>query len=199
MDRQLLLIRHAERPDIPWGELGNNVLLTEKGKQDSSLFGKKLDSNVVSVVSSPVRRCVETAEILADSKGFDTSAIQLDYDLGDPGYIITDGRSAWQHWLEKGHDSVFEYLLSGEDDWHGFANLKETSQQFAEKIKTALRTQPPGLNIWVTHDVILATFVSRIMPTPLSMAQWPGFLGNVVVSLTGDELSYRYRPVVDQI
>ena len=36
-----LLLRHADRDDIPQGSFGNEVLLNEKGKQNARSFGEK--------------------------------------------------------------------------------------------------------------------------------------------------------------
>lgn len=45
----------------------------------------------------------------------------------------------------------------------------------------------------VTHDTILATLASRLLTTPLSMAEWPDFLGNLDISLArGGELQLIY-------
>ncbi len=40
-----LLLRHADRDDIPQGSFGNEILLNEKGKQNAQSFGEKLALN----------------------------------------------------------------------------------------------------------------------------------------------------------
>jgi hypothetical protein len=35
-----LLLRHADRDDIPQGSFGNEILLNEKGKQNAQSFGE---------------------------------------------------------------------------------------------------------------------------------------------------------------
>lgn len=37
-----LLLRHADRDDIPKGSFGNEILLNHKGKQNAHSFGEKL-------------------------------------------------------------------------------------------------------------------------------------------------------------
>ena len=98
---RLLLIRHAERPEIPEDTVGNEVLLTEKGKADTRRFAQRLTDPVISIQSSPIERCRQTAEIIAEVVGFQPDAIVANQDLGDPGFMIKEGSKAWGHWQEK--------------------------------------------------------------------------------------------------
>lgn len=189
----LILIRHAERPDIAADAIGNDVLLTEKGKQDTLQFAKKLKSHVVSIRTSPIKRCLETALIIAEATCGSVAEITHDTDLGDPGFIISDGAEAWRHWQEKGHKTVNQYLLSGAERWEGFADLDRASQCFADKIRSHLSRSQDGLHIWVTHDTILATFASRMLNKPLTLNQWPDFLGHLTVSLVDGDLFFSYQ------
>ena len=60
-----LLLRHADREDIPQGSFGNEILLNEKGKQNAQSFGEKLaEIKVNRIFTSPVGRCVQTAEYI---------------------------------------------------------------------------------------------------------------------------------------
>lgn len=188
----LILIRHAERPVIAADTVGNDVLLTEKGKLDTLYFAKKLKAPVVSVRTSPIERCVETAHIIAQATNCSVAKITHDTDLGDPGFIISDGAEAWKHWQEKGHRTVNQYLLSGTERWEGFTDLERASQCFADKIRSHLSRSQDGLHVWVTHDTILATFASRMLNKPLTLNEWPDFLGYLTVSLMDDELLFSY-------
>lgn len=191
--KRLILVRHAERPAIAADEVGNEVLLTPQGEVDAKAFVRGLSTPVVSIKSSPVSRCVQTAKLMADVIKYPVEQIELSKDLGDPGFIIVDGEKAWEHWQVKGHREVNDYLLSGTERWYGFADLELSVQAFAKTIMTALQESGPGLHVWVTHDTILATFASRVLPQPLTLQQWPHFLGYLDVRLADEGLTFSYH------
>ena len=90
MTAKLILVRHAERPEILSG-VGNDVHLTEHGIASSFEFGQSLKKRkVVSIKTSPVLRCVQTAEQIAMAVSFSKHEIQFCRQLGDPGIFIAD-------------------------------------------------------------------------------------------------------------
>jgi broad specificity phosphatase PhoE len=189
---KLLLVRHAERPDIQANTVGNEVLLTDRGKADTRDFARSISDPVVSIQSSPIGRCRQTAEIIADAVGFEREAIASNRDLGDPGFIINDSAAAWTHWQEKGHQRVNEHLLSGSEQWEGFKDLDHAVKTFDTSIRKQLSGYDEGVHIWITHDTILATYVSRIMPSRLKMNQWPQYLDFISLELKNGDFLYEY-------
>lgn len=185
MARKLLLLRHAERPEIPQGEVGNDLLLTEAGKNHTIRFSQDLE-NIVSIHSSPVARCVQTAEIIAGNCGYDKTQIKLSNELGDPGFFISDAHLAWKNWQEKGSDVVSEYLLSDKDQWEGFHPLDQAVQKFSNAVAHKLISSREGTHVWVTHDTILAAYASRVLPENLTLKQWPNFLGYLEILLSSE-------------
>ncbi len=194
MINKLLIVRHAERPTIPPSEVGSEVLLTEQGKRDCRIFGKLVSQPVISMKTSPIGRCRQTAELIADAVGIASSNIEVTRLLGDPGFVIEDGELAWRHWQEKGHDAVNQHLLAGSDKWLGFADLEHAVKAVCDQIKTLLSQSKSGTHIWVTHDTILATLASRTQQEPLSLAEWPEFLGYLEISLSDNgRLEFKYK------
>ena len=188
----LLLIRHAERPKIPPHTLGSNVLLSLKGEKDSIAFAQKL-SDIVSLKSSPIKRCLQTARHIASTVHYPRDKILTCTDLGDPGFMIDNDKLAWQHWQEKDHDTVNQYLLNGKDNWTGFKKLNDAVQTFRKKILLELLNKP-GLHVWVTHDTVLATFASRVLKKSMTLDQWPHFLGYLKISLHPNyKLFFNYK------
>ena len=194
MKPTLLLVRHAERPEFAPGELGNETSITIKGEEKTRKFGEKLSDLRISIRSSPVRRCMETAQIIAGSARVPVVSIIEDNDLGDPGYIISSGEGAWVHWQEKGHERVKEYLIWNEEKWEGFTDLDKSSKQFAEKIQRFLeQDHNTDIHIWITHDTILGTFASRVSETQFDASGWPDFLGYLSITLSNGTLEYLYH------
>ncbi|WP_435276375.1 histidine phosphatase family protein [Psychrobium sp. nBUS_13] len=190
--KKLIIVRHAERPEILPNTVGNDVMLTDRGIEQSKIFASLIDLPLISVKSSPIGRCVQTASLIAQSLDFKTEYIEQCKLLGDPGFIIEDGELAWQHWLNKGHDAVNQHLISGEEKWAGFYNLDVASQNVFSEIKQLLSNSPSGTHLWVTHDTILATLSSRIGGNSFTLQDWPAFLGYLEITLDDEKILINY-------
>jgi len=194
--KKVLIVRHAARPDISPNTVGNDVMLTDEGIEQSKLFASLLSGQVLSIRTSPIGRCVQTAELIAQATHFKPNDIQQCRLLGDPGFIIKDGDLAWQHWLKKGHEAVNLHLLSGTESWDGFYDLNNSAARIFSDIKALLNNSADGVHIWVTHDTILATLAARIGDKRLTLQDWPNFLGYLEIKLSGEQIyvSYSQKP-----
>ncbi len=194
MNKRLIIVRHAERPDIPAGEVGNDVLLNAQGLQASFAFGQSLNQNIISIRTSPISRCVQTATEIAKAVGYGISNIETCTDLGSPGYFISDGSLAWRHWQEKGSQRVNQFLLDGSECWDGFNDLEKSAAQFKNKVEKALRSSQNGTHLWVTHDTILAAFAARVLDEPITIDQWPEYLGSLIAEISsGGKMRFQYN------
>ncbi|MDR0613599.1 MAG: histidine phosphatase family protein [Dysgonamonadaceae bacterium] len=69
-DRISLLIRHSDRYEIPDGDEGRSILLTDTGKRNAIKFGENLSAfKVNKIITTPVERCIQTAECIVDGYG----------------------------------------------------------------------------------------------------------------------------------
>lgn len=175
--KKLIIARHAERPEIPANTVGNEIMLTEKGIEQSKLFASLINLPLHSVKSSPIGRCIQTASGIAQLLDYKVENIEQCKSLGDPGFIIEDGEVAWQHWQNKGHDAVNQHLISGKEKWAGFHDLDRASNDMLITIKKLLSNSSFGTHLWVTHDTILATLASRLISSNFTLNDWPHFLG----------------------
>ena len=200
MSPKLILIRHAERPELPSNDVGYTMPLTENGLNSSWQFGQTLNSNVRLIHTSPLTRCIQTAEQIASANGYSIDNIKHSELLGDPGFFIDDGKLAWEHWKEKGHDRVNQFLLDGKESWTGFKNLNSATKHMKTKIRQYLgELKNNEIAVWVTHDTILAAFATQVLPQPLTLAQWPAFLGRLIITLQPDEtLNFEYVQNIKQ-
>ncbi len=72
-----LVLRHAEREEITSGTFGNDVSLTRRGSDSAHRLGIGLSSLMMSVVkSSPLPRCMQTADAIIAGAGWKTSAMR---------------------------------------------------------------------------------------------------------------------------
>ncbi|MAI36323.1 histidine phosphatase family protein [Alteromonas sp.] len=194
--KRILIVRHAARPDILPNTVGNDVMLTDEGIEQSKLFASLISGQVLSIRTSPIGRCFQTAELIAQATHFKSADIKQCRLLGDPGFIIKDGDLAWQHWLKKGHEAVNLHLLSGTESWDGFYDLDDSTARIFSDTEALLNNSADGVHIWVTHDTILATLAARIGDERLTLQDWPNFLGYLEIKLSDDQIqvSYSQKP-----
>lgn len=195
MSSRLLIVRHAERPEISKGSIGNDISITEDGVSQTKLFARNLKETVVSIKSSPVLRCMQTAKIISETLQLTPEAITTSKLLGDPGFLISDASLAWKSWCKKGSEVVNQHLLTGSETWPGFYDFHSATSNMVNQIKNELINTDTGTIIWVTHDTILAALASRVLPEPLTIADWPRFLGMLIVTREYDGVCrYTYSP-----
>ena len=69
----VLLLRHSVRDDLPPEEAGYTLPITEIGRQLGRELGASLASRLRTLRTSPLNRCVQTAEVLR-RRGWNRSA-----------------------------------------------------------------------------------------------------------------------------
>ncbi|WP_342630470.1 histidine phosphatase family protein [Marinobacter alkaliphilus] len=199
--KTLLIIRHAERPTIEDGTVGNELSLTSNGIHETKRLAKSLPREILSIESSPIQRCIQTAELIAEHHELPLTSIGRSNLLGDPGFIIDDAELAWTNWVERGPEAVNEHLLKGISTWPGFRDLDEAVDQMRRSIEATLAESDDGIHVWVTHDTIVATLASRLQKTPLTLKEWPDYLGGLRIQLReedGLEISYSSSGLAQQ-
>ncbi len=193
MSGRLLIVRHAERPPIAEGDIGNDVTLTAAGILRTQGFARALDQNVLMIHSSPIFRCIQTAQLIADIHDYSHDDIIPNRSLGDPGFFIQDGELAWQSWLSKGSKKVNLHLLTGTETWPGFRAFDEAIAAMLDNIRNVLLSANSGLVVWVTHDTVLAVLASRVLANPLTLENWPDFLGYLEAQIdSSGQLTFTY-------
>ena len=187
-----LVIRHAEREDIPAGTFGHEVNLTAGGTQAAEHLGAALSENrVLTVVSSPVPRCVQTAQAML--RGAGTSAeVATDRRLGDPGAFFVDAETAGPLFLELPIPEIARRQLQ---DAIPMPGMRPTPEGVA--ILLELATSPLGdngrLHVFVTHDIILSVFVASIFRSSLEETGWPDFLEGLLLWRSDERLQLSWR------
>lgn len=83
--------------------------ITETGEQLARQLGALFSERLQSLRTSPLVRCLQTAEALRNGAAKDLS-ITKDRLLGDPGVFVLDGKRAWSNWQAHGHEFVMQQL-----------------------------------------------------------------------------------------
>lgn len=110
--KQLTLVRHAKSS---WKEKGQDDFdrpLNERGKRDAPMMGRRLAQTHIApdlIVSSPAKRAITTARIIADAIGYTTSNIVLnkmiyEAELKDLFKVINGFDDHAQHVMLFGHN-----------------------------------------------------------------------------------------------
>ena len=175
----VVLMRHAARPPIPEGEVGGELSITPEGEAKALALGQRFRQVLVSVRSSPVRRCVETARAIVRGAERDIDLVS-DPMLGAPGAFIADPELAWENWLRVGHDGVLDHLASGAAPLPGFAEPIAASRALIDHLLGV--AAGPGLHLAITHDALMIPLLAARLKRPVAAHERPDFLDGITLS-----------------
>lgn len=172
-DKISLLIRHGDRDKIPDGSFGNEILLNEKGKQNAQKFGESLtETKVNKIYTSPILRCVQTAEFITKGYGSPIEIIETTA-LGAPGLHIADENIAGEFLTQYGLYEMYKRFVQGEKI-PGIPNINELNHRITNFINE--KSTQNGTTIFVTHDMLLAFYHYSINKTIYSKENWVNYL-----------------------
>lgn len=168
-----LILRHSARfPILNEAEV-YTVGLTEEGVQQAEALGNKLGGlfKPGRLSSSPVGRCVDTASAIARGAGWQHE-IFVDYHLSHP-FIAPVWNALPIRWdadpLPGQVAEVINLILEGDDT-------------------------PGVLDIFVTHDTIVASIVGYFMGLEFHYpAYWPDYLEGMLVWRNETGVHFRWR------
>jgi len=173
-----LLIRHGDRDKIPHGSFGNEILLNKKGKQNSLEFGERIAGMKVNkILTSPVGRCIQTAQFISKGYGKDIEIIETKA-LGAPGLHINDEKIAGEFFLQYGFDEMYQRFVN-EIEIPGVPNVSELSTAFTNHLVE--NTNQNGLTIFVTHDMLIAFYHYSLNKTIYTKENWIKYLTGLVL------------------
>jgi len=164
-DRISLLIRHSNRYDIQAGSDGADVLLTEQGKANASLLGKKLSKYKINkIITTTVQRCIETAEYIVKGYGKDVETIQSST---FSGLHVTDWPLAKNFFDTRGYAECCRNIITDTPTPGvcGSDQYKELMTNFLVK-----NTDKPGMTIFVSHDFHIAFYYYALNRTAHTMS-----------------------------
>ena len=175
-----LVIRHAQREEIPAGTFGHDVNLTADGTRAAEKLGAALsEKRTICAVSSPVPRCIQTAQAMLRGTGL-PSEIHTDPRLGGPGAFVIDPGTAGQLFQELPIPEIARRQLQ---DAASLPGMRPTSEGI--EVLMDLVTSPLGkegrLHVFVTHDIILSVFAASILRSSLEEIGWPDYLEGLLV------------------
>ncbi len=187
-----MVIRHAEREDIAPGTFGNDVPLTQRGRHSAHRLGEGLSRRTASMVkSSPLPRCIQTAQAVIAGAGWATDALP-DPLLGDPGPFVVDPVAAGKRFLDIGIEAVVRRQLTDDEPPDGMRPTSAGVLLVLDQVTAAL-TVRGGVSLFVTHDAVLAVLVGSLYGLPVDGFRWPDYLDALVLWRDSDRLQVLWR------
>jgi broad specificity phosphatase PhoE len=176
-----MLLRHAERGELKAGEVGENCLLTSKGRCDARDFGSLLArARITRVYSSPVLRCVDTGKEIIEGAGIDQRDVNVRKMLGDPGIYISNRFMASLSFKMYGNVGVIErYVKHG--GLIGFMPLSRGSSLFMSDIFNDLSGQGSH-NVYISHDMTLIPMISHYTGEHFGAEKWLDYLDGLILA-----------------
>ncbi len=159
----ILIVRHAEKIIKKNQNEDISTLLTKKGINDSKQFGNELLSffNEISLIkTSPVERCVQTANAILNNSFKSMKKIEKSKILGDPGVFVIDAKTALGNFLNLGVKEVIERQLKNQI-LPGMRDLKNGLQMLFQEISNDLE-YINSFGIYITHDAIVIPFIKYL-------------------------------------
>lgn len=187
----VVLLRHSVRGHLPPGDTGYCLPITDAGRRLALELGGLLRGRLRTLQTSPLLRCVQTAQALAEGAGANI-AITPNRLLGDPGVFVLDGRSAWTNWEQLGHEGVMRHLVHQTEALSGMARPDEAAR-FLVQSMLAKAASRPGVHVFVTHDSLVTATAARLLGRTLGLDDWPWYLEGAFFWAAEDGVHVVYR------
>ncbi len=187
----VVLLRHSVRDHLPPGDAGYVLPITDVGRRLALELGGHLRGRLRTLHASPLLRCVQTAEALAEGSGV-SLAVNPNRLLGDPGVFVVDGRRAWANWERLGHEGVMRHLVNETAALSGMARPDEAARFLVQSMLGEAASRP-GVHVFVTHDSLVTATAARLLGRPLGLDDWPWYLEGAFFWPSNDGVHAAYR------
>jgi len=187
----VVLLRHSVRDELPPGEAGYLLPITEQGHRLASELGNLWSKRLRTLRASPLLRCVQTAEALREGAGGHLS-VSPDKLLGDPGAFVLESARAGANWERLGHEEVMAHLVGDPEALPGMAKPDEAAR-FLVQHMLAATSDEPGLHVFVTHDSLVTATAARMLGKTLGSDDWPWYLEGAFFWREGTAVEVAYR------
>nr|WP_285906258.1 histidine phosphatase family protein [Pseudodesulfovibrio sp. SB368] len=187
----VVLLRHSVRNHLPPDDVGYALPITDVGQRLALKLGGLLRGRLCTLQSSPLLRCVQTAQAVAEGAGTDITAVPNRL-LGDPGVFVLDGRRAWANWEQLGHKGVIRHLINETGALPGMARPDEAAR-FLVQSMLAEAASRPGIHVFVTHDSLVIATAARLLGKQFGLDDWPWYLEGAFFWPTENGVNVAYR------
>ena len=178
----MLFTRHSlrERSDGN-GFASYQLPLTPKGRVLAKSWGRWLATHLpycmdVESISSPIGRCLDTAELMQQGAGLSREILHQSL-LVEPGSLVTEPELASQVFKQIGALNFINKFLNGD-----IAGTKNAYQGGLDILSLFYHHQPEigQLKLAVSHDTLLSAFLAVMFEVPsIDWNDWPKMMEGV--------------------
>ena len=181
---RLFIVRHGETAWNLEGKFQGQIDtdLNETGIRQAKLLANRLTSRSFdSIITSPLKRALNTAQIVKESATskemiIDRSIIEINHGLWE-GCLADEVRANWGELLEKWHETPETVTMPGT----GGESLDDVMNRSVDFVKK-LSVNYDGDVLIVTHDAVIKTLLCYWTNTPLS-SFWRFQIPNCSISI----------------
>ena len=217
-ERVYLLVRHAERrhitPDDP--DFGAHVGLTDKGREQAISLGKCIPpEGDICFYSSPVGRCMETAQFISRGRLMAAGSVQVNVRVEPLDCLAEYFVQNYDAYLKVLRAGFYEGICAWLAQEEARASCNSNSVQFAgseprtsdepfaplakrseEMLSMMLEKGSCRFNIFATHDAWVVPCLTHFCKMHFSPQLWMNYLtGMAVVTGTDGKTVKRIVPV----
>ena len=198
-ERVFFLVRHAERDHIKPtdADYGAHVGLTERGREQALSLGQCISADGDMVFySSPVGRCVETAQFIAKGRGLENAHVEPLESLGN--FFVQDYDEFTKVLRAGFYEGICEWLQNEREgkprkEIEAFCPLASRSE---EMLAMMLEKGSERFNIFATHDAWSVPCLAHFCGMSFTPQRWMNFLtGMAVVTDESGKVVRRIVPV----
>ena len=135
------------------------------------------------MASSPISRCVETARAISRGAGW-SSSVTTNWRLGEHGPFVSDPEASGQLFSEVGIAELVRRQLHDPQPPPGMRDIAEGVRTLLDFTSEELDDRG-RMNVYVTHDAILAALVGWLFQLPVYEEGWPDFLDGLLLWRSG--------------
>ena len=196
-ERVFFLVRHAERDHIKPtdADYGAHVGLTERGRAQALALGRCIPADGGMVFySSPVGRCVETAQFIAKGRGLEDAHVEPLEGLGN--FFVQDYDEFTKVLRAGFYEGICEWLQNEREgkprkEIEAFCPLASRSE---EMLAMMLEKGCERVNIFATHDAWSVPCLAHFCGMAFTPQRWMNFLTGMAV--VTDESGKTVRRIV---
>lgn len=190
----ILFTRHSIREIVRGvGLAGYDLQLTEEGRALAFAWGKHLsqvsDRQIISCLSSPIQRCIDTAQLMIAGADEVKSNNNHEIDilqhplLVEPGSFVVDIEQAAPYFREQGAVGFINSFVQ-----NALPGMKQPVTGVLDVLRLlhesymAEQIQPSQLSLAVSHDTILAAFIAVISGHfQVETKDWPEMMEGIFI------------------
>lgn len=193
--RAAVLMRHAEREAIEGISDTVTAALTDAGRKDARALGERLaERGPLRFYHSPVPRCAETAERIAEGAlavGGRAEVLGQITDLGGP--YMKDWQRVMGRVMEVGAVRLTQLWFSGElEDDLAYPAASSARQQVQVLLDQLADPDWHGMTINVSHDWNVLLVRHHFLELPVALSGWPGYMEAIAATQTQGVVSLHH-------